>query len=223
MSQGLAAVSVALLGLLLTGCPKNFNPNTPPPPSGTDQSRVGTPCPFKATASDPDFDRVSVRLDWDDGDTSDWTELFMSGDSATITHAWAVPGNFKVSAQAKDEKGLVSLWSNWHEVVIEDTVSLPPERPHAPAGPDSGYVDSTYEYSARAGDPNHDRMRLQFDWGNGDTSEWSALVAESTQVTMFHAWDSVGEYSVRARAKDEKDLVGEWSDVHLLTVVDSLK
>jgi hypothetical protein len=42
-------------------------------------------------------------------------------------------------------------------------------------------------------------------------------------VTVFHAWDSAGEYSVRARAKDVKDLVGDWSGVHILTVNDSLK
>jgi hypothetical protein len=209
---------VSVLGLLLAGCPKNANPDVPSPPRGIDLSRVGSKVSLRVTATDPDFDRVSVRMDWDDGDTSDWSEPRLSGDTVTVEHVWAVPGNFWVSAQAKDEKGLVSLWSNWHQILIEDTVSLPPGRPQAPSGPDSGTVDSAYEFSARAGDPNHDRMRLQFDWGEGDTSEWGFLAPESTVVKMSHAWDSAGEYSVRVRARDEKELVGEWSDVHLITV-----
>jgi len=40
---------------------------------------------------------------------------------------------------------------------------------------------------------------------------------------MPHTRDSVCEYSVRARAKDPKDLVSDWSGAHVLTVRDSLK
>ncbi len=216
--RSLAVLLTTALGLAVSGCSKNFNPDTPPPPTGTVLSKVGIQCPFKVAASDPDFHRVSVRIDWDDGDTSDWSEMFRSGDSMTLVYAWPVSGSFKISAQARDEKGAVSAWSNWHAVVIADTVSLPPGSPRAPAGPDAGYVDSTYEFSTLAGDPNGDRIRLQFDWGDGDTSDWGGMVAESTQVMMSHVWLQAGEYSVRARAKDEKELVGDWSDVHIMVV-----
>lgn len=216
--RSLAVLLTTVLGLAVSGCSKNFNPDTPQPPTGTVSSKVGIQCPFKVTASDPDFHRVSVRIDWDDGDTSDWSEMFRSGDSMTLAYAWPVSGSFKISAQAKDEKGAVSAWSNWHAVVIADTVSLPPGSPRAPAGPDVGYVDSTYEFSTLAGDPNGDRLRLQFDWGDGDTSDWGGLVAESTEVMMSHTWLQAGEHSVRARAKDEKELVGDWSDVHIIVV-----
>jgi hypothetical protein len=216
--RSLVVVLTAALCLAMSGCPNNVNPDTPSPPTGAVSSKVGTTCRFKVTASDPDFHRVAVRVDWDDGDTSDWSELFRSGDTMTLEYIWPVPGDFRISAQAKDEKDAVSLWSNWHVVAIADTVSLPPGSPGAPAGPDSGYIDSAYEFSTLAGDPNGDRIRLQFDWGDGDTSDWGGLVPESTLVTMSHMWLVAGEYSVRARAKDEKDLVGEWSNVHILVI-----
>jgi len=216
--RSLVVVLTAALCLAVSGCPKNANPNTPLPPTGAVSSKVGTTCRFKVTASDPDFHRVSVRVDWNDGDTSDWSELFRSGDTMTLEYAWPVPGDFRISAQAKDEKDAVSLWSNWHVVAIADTVSLPPGSPRAPAGPDTGYINSVCEFSTLAGDPNGDRIRLQFDWGDGDTSDWGGLVAESTLVTMSHTWLVAGEYSVRARAKDEKELVGEWSGVHIMVV-----
>ena len=216
--RSLVVVLTAALCLAVSGCPKNVNPDTPPPPRGAASSKVGTTCRFKVTASDPDFHRVSVRVDWDDGDTSDWSGLFYPGDTMTLEYAWPVPGDFRVSAQARDEKDAVSLWSNWHVVAIADTVSLPPGSPRAPAGPDTGDIDSVYEFSTLAGDPNGDRVRLQFEWGDGDTSDWGGLVAESTSVTMSHKWLVAGEYSVRARAKDEKELVGEWSGVHIMVV-----
>jgi hypothetical protein len=221
--RALVVILTAALCLAVPRCTKNAIPDPPSPPDGPVISKVGVNCPFKVKASDPDFDRVSVRIDWNNGDTSDWSEMFGSGDSMTLAYVWSGPGEYKVSAQAKDEKGAVSVWSNWHSITIADTVNVPPAIPSIPAGPDSGYAGSTYEFSTLAGDPNGDRLLLQFDWGSGDTSEWSALLPESTVVSMSHAWDSAGEYSLRARAKDEKGLVGDWSNVHILTVKDSLR
>ncbi len=211
---------VAALCLAVSGCTKNANPDTPPPPSGTAASKVGTECLFRVTASDPDFHSVSVRVDWDNGDTSDWSQMFRSRDTLTFGYIWSAPGDYRISAQAKDEKDAVSAWSNWHAVLIADTVNLPPGPPAAPTGPDTGFVDSTYEFSTSAGDPNGDRVQLQFYWGDGDTSEWGGMVAESTEVTAPHAWRQAGDYLVVAWARDEKGLVSEWSNVHLLVVVE---
>jgi hypothetical protein len=212
-------ILTAALCLAVPRCTKNANPETPPPPEGPVISKVGVNCPFKVTASDPDLNRVSVRIDWNDGDTSDWSEMFRSGDTITLSYAWPVAGDFRVSVQARDEKDAVSLWSNWHAVTIADTVNLPPEMPTMPAGPDTGYIDSTCQFATLAGDPNGDRVQLQFDWGDGDTSQWSGMVAGSSQITMTHAWLLLGEYSVTARARDEKGLVSGWSNVHIMVVI----
>ena len=212
-------ILTAALCLAVPRCTKNANPETPPPPSGTVISKVGVNCTFKVTASDPDLDRVSVRIDWNNGDTSDWTEMFRSGDTTTLQHAWSAPGTFKISVQAKDEKDAVSLWSNWHTVTIADTINVPPGLPSEPTGPDTGYIDSTCEFSTLAGDVNGDRMFLQINWGDGDTSDWSNMVPESTAVRMSHSWFLPGEYSVVARARDEKGLVSDWSNVHIMAVI----
>jgi hypothetical protein len=216
----MAAAIAAVVCLTTAGCSTNVNPATPPPPKGPEISKVGVNCPFRVTASDTDYDRVSVRVDWDNGDTSDWSELFRSGDTITLTYAWPAGGDFRISAQARDEKGAVSGWSNWHEVVISDTVNVPPGTPSIPNGPDTGYFNLTYRFSALAGDANGDRVSLQFNWGDGDTSTWSNFVKESTAVTSSHAWLLAGEYSVVARARDEAGLISAWSNVHTMVVVE---
>jgi hypothetical protein len=216
-------VVLAALALAAAGCSKNVPPDTPPSPAGPENGRVGYPAQFKVTATDPDFDAVSVRVDWDDGDTSDWSTAFQSDDTMTFEHVWHVAGDFRVSAQARDAGEKVSAWGNWHAILIADTVNLPPGLPDAPAGADTGLVDTVYAFVVRAGDPNGDRLTLQVDWGDGDTSEWSALVAESTGVTMDHSWGEVGDYYLRARARDERGLVGDWSAAHQLIVADSLR
>ena len=215
----LVVIVAAALCLAVPRCAKNANPDTPPPPEGPVISKVGVNCAFKVTASDPDLDRVSVRMDWNNGDTSDWSEVIGSGDSATLVYVWSGPGNYRVSAQAKDEKGAVSGWSNWHSITVSDTVNVPPEMPSTPAGTDTGFVGSEYDFTALADDQNGDRVHLQFDWGDGDTSDWSALVSGGTQVTMSHAWPTTGEYSIVARAMDGKGLVSAWSNVHIFVAV----
>jgi hypothetical protein len=179
---------------------------------------------FSALARDPNGDSVQLQFEWDDGDTSDWSRMVRESTVVTMPHAWDSSGEYSVVARARDRKGLISEWSNVHIMVaVEDTADLPPGIPLVPAGPDTGYVDSMYQFTTAGADPDGDSIMFQFDWGDGDTSEWSAMVPESTVVSMFHAWDSASEYPVRARAMDEKGLVGEWSNVHLLTICDSLR
>lgn len=211
-------VLATALCLVVTGCSKNTIPDTPPPPSGTVTSKVGIVCPFRATASDPDFDPVCVRIDWNNGDTSDWSATFRSGDTITLKYTWPAAGYYRISVQAKDDKGAVSLWSNWHAVTIADTVNIAPVIPSSPAGPDAGFVGTLYDFSDLAVDHNGDRVRLQFDCGDGDTTDWSYLVAESTTITMSHRWLDPGEYSILARAMDEKGLISGWSNVHMMVV-----
>ncbi len=209
--------------VIMSGCAKNLNPDTPPPPSGPSLGRVGTSCTFKVTASDPDFDLVSVKVDWDDGDTAEWTDPFRSGDTVRFEHVWHLPGDYKVSARARDEKNALSLWSNWHEITIEDTVNLAPATPATPTGPDSAQVGRDCDFSTVTDDPNRDRVRYRMDWGDGDTTDWSDLMPGNLVATFTHNWTLPGEYLIQAQARDEKGLESGWSGTLLLTVSDTLR
>ena len=219
------ALTIMLVGgvLSVASCHRNQPPDKPDAPDGPTSGEVGSVYTFTTVATDPDGQLVAVKFDWDDGDTSDWTPFFPSGAEVTENHLWSLAGNYRVSVQAKDAKDLVSAWSNSHDITIVDTVNLPPRIPAVPTGPDSGYVDSIYGFTAASSDTNGDRVRIQFRWSadETDTSETGALVSGGTQVTMFHFWPAEGEFSVSARAKDEKGLVSDWSAPHVFVAVDS--
>jgi len=219
---GLPAALLAAAVLASVGCDTNHAPDRPPAPSGPATGRVGEAARFQATGTDQDGGLVALRLDWDNGDTSAWTQLISAGDTIPIEYAWSEAGEYKVSAQVKDDADLLSPWSDWFEIVIEDTVNLPPGRPNTPAGPDTALVDSTCDFWTAGADPNGDRVSYQIDWGDGDTSDWGAYVGGGTEVTMYHAWHAKGEYQLAARSRDEVGLVSGWSDPHGLVVLDSL-
>lgn len=210
---------VGLLALFLApACHRNQPPNQPPPPNGPAQSRVGTVCRFTASAVDPENQLVQVRLDWDVGDTTEWSTQVGSGDTVPFDYAWPVPGAYRVSAQARDASATVSLWSEWHEIVIADTVNIRPDAPSI-AGRDTGVVGTEYDFVVAGRDSNNDRIAYQFDWGNGDTSAWGALVGSGTKVTMTNSWPDTGAFMLQARSRDEKGALSNWSPGHWLVIL----
>jgi len=63
---------------------------------------------FKAI--DPDGDNVSYQIDWDDGDISNWTAWYQSGEEITQSHIYNEKATFKVKARAKDIHGAIGDW-----------------------------------------------------------------------------------------------------------------
>jgi len=77
-------------------------------------------------------------------------------------------------------------------------------------GPHRGGLDTVYTFTATASDSDGDSVSLRFDWGDGDTSDWSGWVAGGETVQMSHAWQSFNTFWVRAQARDPHDSLSEW-------------
>jgi hypothetical protein len=85
-------------------------------------------------------------------------------------------------------------------------------RPDAPTGPSLGTADSAYTFVARATDADGDSVAIRFDWGDGDTSEWSQWVETEDRVHGSHAWSCIGTFMVRAQAHSTDSTTSAWSD-----------
>ena len=66
----------------------------------------------------PWFDKICFGWDWD-GDyiVDEWTDFVDSNTTIITPHSWLVEGTYNIRVMAKDEKDLLSDWSN-HTVVI---------------------------------------------------------------------------------------------------------
>jgi len=66
--------------ILLLNCRnKNHRPDTPDIPGGPTTGRIDYAYNFSIEAIDPDGDSVAARCTWEDGDTSDWSPMVISG------------------------------------------------------------------------------------------------------------------------------------------------
>jgi subtilisin family serine protease len=91
-------------------------------------------------------------------------------------------------------------------------VNSPPDTPSI-TGPSSGTPGTEYSYTFVAVDPNGDDVSYYIDWGDGSTSEWTALGSSGEDVELAHTWDAEGDYTIKAKAKDEYDAESDWGEL----------
>ena len=207
-------INVVVLGIM-TNCRRNKLPYEPMV-LGPDSAQVNESVTFTASATDPDGDNVAIRFDWGDGNTSDWSSYVSSGQSVSMSHIWTSVGTYYVKAQAKDMNGVTSGWSSAHKIVITGANNSP----NAPvvSGPDSAQVNESVTFTASATDPDGDNVAIRFDWGDGNTSNWSSYVSSGQSVSMSHTYTNAGTYYVKAQARDVNGALSGWSSAHEIVI-----
>jgi len=199
----------------------NNPPNTPATPSGPSSGYTNISYNFSSSTTDPDGDSIAIRFVWANGDTSTWSSYQPSGSTITMSHSWASPGTYYITAQARDIHGSISGWSSSYSIVIT-VANNPPNTPSTPSGPSSGYPNTSYNFSSSTTDPDGDSIAIRFVWANGDTSTWSSFVPSGSTVTMSHSWASSGTYYITAQAKDKNGAISAWSNSHEIIISEVL-
>ena len=190
-------------------------PETPAVPVGPTLCFRDTTYTYKSVTTNPYGDSVSIRFDWG-RDTSDWSPFVVSGDTVAMSHAFRLVQRHKVTAQARDPQLHLTEWSE--ALTVEVILRQTPNTPTVPAGPFRGGVDSTYAFTASATHPQNLPVAIRFDWGDGDTSAWSAWVASGTTVTDSHAWRVSDTWFVKAQARDTGNATSGWSAARTIIV-----
>jgi hypothetical protein len=90
--------------------------------------------------------------------------------------------------------------------------NLPPEKPAKPTGRITGTPGNTYMYSTTTTDPEGDGISYQWDWGDGNFSEWLGPYASGSTIATQKSWAEKGTYSIRIKAKDIQGHESNWSD-----------
>jgi outer membrane protein assembly factor BamB len=211
----LLAALVLPVALVVCSKPVNRPPDDPAIPTGPSFGRSDSTYAFTTAAVDPDGDSISYWFEWGDTTQSEWSPFVPSGIAWRELKTWTVPGVFQIRVRAQDNHGQRSGLSRGLKVSI---ANLAPLRPAAPAGPDTAGGGQTCVFDDSTQDPNGDSMAYEFDWGDGDSAEWTAFVPSGTVIMAGHFWLSRGSYLIRVRAKDGLGAVSDWSETHLIRV-----
>jgi hypothetical protein len=96
----------------------------------------------------------------------------------------------------------------------------PPDSPDID-GPISGKAGIEYEYTFVTTDPNDDDVYYFIDWGDGSYKDWFGPFESGEEATAVHTWVSLGDYEIKAKAKDIFKTESDWSDVLIVTIIEN--
>jgi predicted MPP superfamily phosphohydrolase len=89
-----------------------------------------------------------------------------------------------------------------------EKVPYPPSKPVGQTVIDKGI---NYIYSSYTIDPEGDPIYYQFDWDDGNITDWIGLENSGENCTANHTWTTDGIYSIRVKAMDPMQYTSDWS------------
>jgi hypothetical protein len=187
------------------------HPPEPPIINGPTNGIVNRTYTFSITIpGDPDGDEMFLKWDWDDGTTTEWLGPYSSGQIISTSHSWVHTGVYAIHAQLKDTYEEQSSWSEPHMMTIKD--NQPPSPPTI-TGTVKGESGVTYLYHFETTDPESDDVFYYIDWGDTTSTGWLGAFPSGFQKIASHSWDTKGDYTIKAKAKDIYGNESDWGEL----------
>jgi len=210
-----------LMAFILTVTSINFSiiaegSYVPAAPSGPGEGFLDVEYDYSVYTTNPN---AFWMFDWGDETYSDWLSIEESENSITQSYSWSSIGTYQVRVKFKNDFFPDGVWSESLEVIITEYYGDDiPNKPTTPSGKIVGCMGVEYSFSTSATDPKGENVQYQFDWGDGNLSNWTSLVGSGTVATVSHVWKHPGEYSIQSQARDQNGLTSSWSDPLNITI-----
>jgi len=101
-----------------------------------------------------------------------------------------------------------------------EPISAAPAKPQTPTGPVDMLAGDIASYETSATDPDGDKLRYIFDWGDG-TSTVTDFISSGQSIQVEHQWMKGGSFDVKVRARDKYSKESSWSDPIEVVVVNN--
>jgi hypothetical protein len=162
------------------------------------------------------------QFSWGDGNYSEWFGPYNNNEQVRAEHEWEEPGTYQVQARARFQLnttlilGIMDDWmyTGWSEPLLVTVTSSENTAPSAPSisGTQNGKAGTSYEYTFSAVDPDGDDVYIYVEFCEDCAeAQWHGPLASGEELTISHAWETKGQYTIRAQAKDSSDATSAWS------------
>jgi hypothetical protein len=183
------------------------NGQVPPIINGPVHGHPGYEYEFTFVVYDPEGDEVWIKVDWGDGEITDWLGPYESGEIVTLTHVYDEEGSYYIKAKSKDFWH-ESHWSEGFEIKIGNQAPEPPV-----ITGDRLYGDPDQELTFRFKSYDYEGHQIYYiiNWDDGTTTE-TEYGPSNTSIKISHIWDEKNDYNITARAVDIKGKESDLSD-----------
>jgi hypothetical protein len=94
----------------------------------------------------------------------------------------------------------------------------PPFRPVVLDGPPTAGPGISLKFTTVAPDPEGDQVFYQWDWGDGNLSDWFGPYEFGEHAETTYQWAQNGSYDIKVRAKDISGEQSGWSPVYQISI-----
>jgi hypothetical protein len=102
----------------------------------------------------------------------------------------------------------------WLLKIEEVSINLPPNAPDID-GPTQGRMNIYYIWSFTSTDPDNDNIEYYINWGDGTFQDWDGPYKAGKPVNFSHKYDYMGDFVIKAKARDEFGNEGEYSELNV--------
>ncbi|MBN1280764.1 MAG: right-handed parallel beta-helix repeat-containing protein [Candidatus Thermoplasmatota archaeon] len=161
------------------------------------------------------------------GDNGGAWETIADGLDNTGMYVWnttMVPDGttYLIRVSAQDEFLNVGSDVSDGPFAISNSGHQPPGLPLI-SGPSTAGKDILLNFTATTTDPNGEQIYYQWDWGDGNISDWLGPYNSGEPIITNHSWANYSSYEVLARAKDVNGSEGNWSKPHVISIASQLE
>lgn len=191
----------------------------PDPAWGTTPANKGVPLTYyffdrRGTIVEP----IKFVIDWGDS-TLTTTRYYQPYELYSMmpvmeNHTWTASGTFLIKVKGVIANGTESTWSLPSAITV---VNRAPAAPPAVVGTSPGFALWASSFSATAADPDGDKVKYTYDWGDGTTGE-TALVASGSAGWITHTYTAMGTFAVKVKTTDSEGMSSGWSPAFTMVV-----
>jgi len=189
------------------------SPSNPSPKDSATDVKIDTILSWNC--SDPDGDDLVYDVYFEANDPT--PDILVSDDQTENTYN---PGTLKMGTTyywqiiAKDIHGASTPGPIWSFTTKKESTNKPPSSPII-NGPTSGKPGDHFSYTFISVDPEDDNIYYQIDWGDGIVDDWFGPFKSNEIQTQTHGWIFTGKFTIKARAKDVNDAMGDWGSLEV--------
>ena len=128
------------------------------------------------------------------------------GDTYFSEKIYILPGNYTFHIWAKDTSNNANISEDQIFKIAQGTKPSSPDI----TGPRTGKPDNPLSFTFKSFDSEGHNIYYIIDWGDDQVEEIGPY-ASGHEATTSHTWDTKGEYTIQAKAKDSVGLESDWS------------
>jgi hypothetical protein len=123
------------------------------------------------------------------------------------TYYWQV-----VAYNSEQQSNQSPVWS------FTTSGDQPPFQPVVLDGPTAAGPGISLKFATVAPDPEGDQVYYQWDWGDGNISDWLGPYAFGEHTETDHQWAQNGSYDIKVRARDTLGKQSDWSSAYHVAI-----